>query len=272
MIPETCQFSRLSDRVATECISFGDKALDCGCCSEGQALVLVGILLADLRVGSLCRVAHEPTLFRSLKLLATRDFYPFPRAVEIATAKRVKKSTAALTTLSTPIAASSPDWHGHQPPLWRVCPLWVTSGRLSAGRRKDCATARRIPTADVTLVVGDEQAGRGSLAMLLVTRRASSIVSTFACRHRPASLDHKYRRGLGRSRPSRHSRLECARQSKAAESGEGIAELYRAEVAAILVRTETPNRRPPKPPRKKPRTGAYGLLWFPSPTWKFSGR
>ena len=29
------------------------------------------------------------------------------------------------------------------------------------------------------------------------------------CRHRPASLDHhKHRRGLGRSRPSRHSRLE----------------------------------------------------------------
>jgi hypothetical protein len=100
VIPETCQFSRLSDRVATECISFGDKALDRGCCSEGQALVLVGILLADLRIGFLCRVAHEPTLFRSLKRCsASRDFYSFPRAVEIATAKRVKKSTTALTTL-----------------------------------------------------------------------------------------------------------------------------------------------------------------------------
>jgi hypothetical protein len=68
VIPETWQFSRLSDRVATDCISFGDKALDCGGCSESQALVLVGILLADLRVGFLCRVAHEPMLFRSLKL------------------------------------------------------------------------------------------------------------------------------------------------------------------------------------------------------------
>jgi hypothetical protein len=72
VIPETCQFSRLSDRVATECTSFGDKALDCGGCSESQALVLVGVLLANLRVGFLCRVAHEPTLFRSLKLCSAR--------------------------------------------------------------------------------------------------------------------------------------------------------------------------------------------------------
>ena len=86
--------------MATQCISFGDKALDCGGCSEGQALILVGILFADLRVGFPCHVDHEPMLFRSLKRCSAKwDFYPFPRAVEIATAKRVKKSTTALTTL-----------------------------------------------------------------------------------------------------------------------------------------------------------------------------
>jgi hypothetical protein len=67
---ETRQFSRVSDRLITECISFGDKALDCDRCGKGQALVLVGILLADWLVGFLCRVAHERMLSRSLKFFS----------------------------------------------------------------------------------------------------------------------------------------------------------------------------------------------------------
>jgi len=40
---ETCQLALLSARLAPECISFGDKALDCVCYGEYQALnVLVG--------------------------------------------------------------------------------------------------------------------------------------------------------------------------------------------------------------------------------------
>ena len=57
---ELCQFAFLSGRVATDRISVGEKALDCHCCGEGQALVFVANKLANLSVGSLCRLAHEP--------------------------------------------------------------------------------------------------------------------------------------------------------------------------------------------------------------------
>jgi len=81
--PETCQLLLLSGRVATECISFGDKALDRGRCSEDQGFVLVGIQLADLSVGFLCRVAHEPMLSTVAKFCsASRDFYPLRAEAE----------------------------------------------------------------------------------------------------------------------------------------------------------------------------------------------
>jgi len=35
VMSETRQFSRVSDRLTTECIPFGDKAVDCGCCVKG---------------------------------------------------------------------------------------------------------------------------------------------------------------------------------------------------------------------------------------------
>ena len=57
---ESCQFAFLSGRVATDCISVGDKALNCNCCGEGQTLVFVGSKLANFSVGCLCRLAHEP--------------------------------------------------------------------------------------------------------------------------------------------------------------------------------------------------------------------
>ena len=48
---ELCQFAFLSGRVATDRLSVGDKALDCHCCGEGQALVFVGSKLGNLSVG-----------------------------------------------------------------------------------------------------------------------------------------------------------------------------------------------------------------------------
>lgn len=45
----------------------------------------------------------------------------------------------------------------------------------------------------------------GSLAMLLATRRTSSIVSTLATSARPSCPAHRHTRMLGWSHPSRHS-------------------------------------------------------------------
>jgi hypothetical protein len=75
VMPETHEFSRLSDRLTTECVSFGDKALDCSRCGKGQALVLIGILSIDLSISFVCRVAHESP--GCLLLSASRDFYTF---------------------------------------------------------------------------------------------------------------------------------------------------------------------------------------------------
>lgn len=60
---ESHQLAFLNAHVATECMSFCDKALKCVRCGEGQAFnVPVGVQLADLCVGGLCRVTHRPML------------------------------------------------------------------------------------------------------------------------------------------------------------------------------------------------------------------
>jgi hypothetical protein len=60
---ESHQLALLSARVATEHMSFCDKALKCVRCGEGQAFnVPVGVQLADFALGRLCRVAHGPML------------------------------------------------------------------------------------------------------------------------------------------------------------------------------------------------------------------
>ena len=57
------QLALLSAGVATECMSLCDKALERVRCGEGQAFnVPVSVQLADLCVGSLCRVTHGPML------------------------------------------------------------------------------------------------------------------------------------------------------------------------------------------------------------------
>jgi len=61
---EIRKFPRLSDRPTTKCVSFSDKALDGACCGEGQAHILIGILLADLIVRLVNRVAHKSMLSR----------------------------------------------------------------------------------------------------------------------------------------------------------------------------------------------------------------
>jgi hypothetical protein len=60
---ESHQLALLSTGVATEFMSFCDKALEGVRCSEGQAFdVPVGVQLADLGVRGVCRVAHGPML------------------------------------------------------------------------------------------------------------------------------------------------------------------------------------------------------------------
>ena len=52
--------------------------------------------------------------------------------------------------------------------------------------------------------------------MLLATRRASSIVSIWLCRHRLLSLGHRRKREIGRWRRAPYSHLESARRSTVA--------------------------------------------------------